>query len=241
MNAKRGRALLRVRAERRRRAAHAALLGRRGGRGETRELGDRIETNFYGRRLVSGRDRRGPVGRGALRARAGQPVTLVRADGARGRQAYDRGAAAAASLVSTASLDALRRASGTRGGGRAPLPHDDRDRTESSRTPRTLDRLGRRTSAARRCSSRENVGRCAVTTLDPDTGDARPRHARRDRGLPRGVETAEPLPFGVWCEVADAGPRRGRGSRRGRADRMTSSAAARIRVARTIPPRKGAR
>ena len=32
---------------------------------------------------------------------------------------------------------------------------------------------------------REKVGRCAVTTRDPDTGSPRPEHARRDRGVPR--------------------------------------------------------
>jgi uncharacterized protein YcbX len=50
-----------------------------------------------------------------------------------------------------------------------------------------------------------NVGRCAVTTHDPDTG--RPSFdtlhvLNHTRGH---VPTSEPLPFGVWAEVAEAG------------------------------------
>jgi uncharacterized protein YcbX len=46
-----------------------------------------------------------------------------------------------------------------------------------------------------------NVGRCAVTTHDPDTG--RPscdtlHNLNRHRG---NLATSEPLPFGVWAEV----------------------------------------
>jgi hypothetical protein len=52
---------------------------------------------------------------------------------------------------------------------------------------------------------RGNVGRCAVTTQDPDTG--RPSwdtlHAlQHSRGH---LPTTEPLPFGVWAEVLRAG------------------------------------
>ena len=51
-----------------------------------------------------------------------------------------------------------------------------------------------------------NVGRCAVTTHDPDTG--RPSFdtlhvLNRTRGH---LATSEPLPFGVWAEVITAGP-----------------------------------
>ena len=52
---------------------------------------------------------------------------------------------------------------------------------------------------------RAHVGRCALTTLDPDRG-------RRDLdtlgaiAAYRGdVESREPLPFGVWCEVVEPG------------------------------------
>lgn len=50
-----------------------------------------------------------------------------------------------------------------------------------------------------------NVGRCAVTTQDPDTG--RPsfdtlRFLQQTRGT---METTEPLPCGVWAEVLEPG------------------------------------
>jgi len=50
-----------------------------------------------------------------------------------------------------------------------------------------------------------NVGRCAVTTHDPDTG--RPSFdtlhiLNHSRGH---LPTSEPLPFGVWAEVVEAG------------------------------------
>jgi uncharacterized protein YcbX len=53
---------------------------------------------------------------------------------------------------------------------------------------------------------RAHVGRCAVTTRNPDTGI-------RDLGTldviaeyRADVVTREPLPFGVWCEIVEPGP-----------------------------------
>jgi uncharacterized protein YcbX len=52
---------------------------------------------------------------------------------------------------------------------------------------------------------REHVGRCAVTTLDPDSG-ARDLDTLGTIAAYRGdVVTREPLPFGVWCEVVAPG------------------------------------
>ena len=52
---------------------------------------------------------------------------------------------------------------------------------------------------------RGNVGRCAVTTLDPDTGVS-DLDTLRVLGAYRGeVPTTEPLPFGVWGEVVEPG------------------------------------
>ena len=52
---------------------------------------------------------------------------------------------------------------------------------------------------------REHVGRCAVTTRDPDTGvrdlDTLGALAEYRAHIP----TKEPLPFGVWCEVVEPG------------------------------------
>jgi hypothetical protein len=52
---------------------------------------------------------------------------------------------------------------------------------------------------------REHVGRCAVTTRDPDTGQ-RDLDTLGVIAAYRGdVPTIEPLPFGVWCEVVEPG------------------------------------
>jgi MOSC domain-containing protein len=61
-------------------------------------------------------------------------------------------------------------------------------------------RIGEATVAVR-----EHVGRCAVTTLDPDRG-VRDLDTLGTIAAYRGdVPTREPLPFGVWCEVVSPG------------------------------------
>ena len=52
---------------------------------------------------------------------------------------------------------------------------------------------------------RGNVGRCAVTTQNPETG-VPDLDTLRVLGTYRGeVETSEPLPFGVWGEILEPG------------------------------------
>ena len=52
---------------------------------------------------------------------------------------------------------------------------------------------------------RGNVGRCAVTTQNPDTG-VPDLDTLRVLGEYRGdVETSEPLPMGVWGEILEPG------------------------------------
>lgn len=50
-----------------------------------------------------------------------------------------------------------------------------------------------------------NVGRCAVTTQHPTTGDPDIQTLHLLRDLRRGVISTEPLPFGVWGEVLRGG------------------------------------
>ncbi len=80
--------------------------------GETRQLGDRIETSFYGRPVV-GRIVEGPWAE-ALSELAGKPVRVARTE--REGDGYDRGQSAGASIVSTASLEALETCVGGDGG-----------------------------------------------------------------------------------------------------------------------------
>ena len=52
---------------------------------------------------------------------------------------------------------------------------------------------------------RGNVGRCRVTSLGPDTGTPDLETLDALAVYRGGVETTEPLPFGVWCEVVSPG------------------------------------
>jgi uncharacterized protein YcbX len=164
-------------------------------------LGRAVETNFYGR-PVRGKVDDGPWA-GALSEIAGLPLTLVRVDDT--GAGLDRGAEAAASLVSTAALDALAEAAGVDG------PVDGR------RFRMTLGVsgiaaheedgwLGRRIAVGEAVLvPRGNVGRCRVTTLGPDTGERDLETLDVIADYRADVETTEPLPFGVWCEIVAPG------------------------------------
>ena len=169
--------------------------------GEVR-LGDRVETSFYGRPVV-GRIVEGPFNE-ALSELVGKPVRIARTD--REGDGVDRGRMAPASLVSTASLEALRAAAGVK------EPVDGRrfrmtigvDGVEAHAEDGWIGEHVRLGGAVVRV--REKVGRCAVTTRDPDTG-IRDLDTLGVIAEYRGdVPTGEPLPFGVWCEVVQPGP-----------------------------------
>lgn len=168
---------------------------------EVRDSDETVETSFYGR-PVAGRIVDGPWA-AALTELAGKPVRLARTE--HEGDGYDRGRSAGASLVSTASLDALRAASA------ANRPVDGRrfrmtigidgaaahaeDGWIGSRV-----RLGEAVVLVR-----ENVGRCSVTTRDPDTGVRDLDTLGAIAEYRAHVPTTEPLPFGVWCEVVEPG------------------------------------
>lgn len=132
----------------------------------------------------------------AISGWAGRPLHLVAFDRGSG---IDRGPSV--SVVSTAALAELARV----GGQPAPLDGrrfrmtfgvDDVPAYAEDRWVGREVRIGAATVAVA-----GNVGRCAVTTQDPDTG----RRTfdtlgtiQRTRGT---LETSEPLPFGVWAEV----------------------------------------
>ena len=165
------------------------------------ELGKPVTTGFYGRREVEGRLVVGPWAE-ALSSFVGQPLRLVQP--AEPGWGVDRGRGAV-SLLSTASLEALRAAAGVDG------PVDPRRfrmlfGVEGVDAHEEDTWLGRRVRVGEATViPRGNVGRCLVTSRDPETGV---------RTLPTldviaeyraGVETTEPLPFGVWGEVAEPG------------------------------------
>jgi uncharacterized protein len=165
------------------------------------ELDGPVLTSFYGR-PVRGRVVRGPWG-DALSEIAGLPLTLVRADET--GEALDRGAEAAASLVSTAALEELARAAGVDG------PVDGRRfrmtfGVDGIATHAEEAWLGSRVAVGEAVIvPRGNVGRCRVTKLGPETGipDLETLDVIAEYRV--DVETTEPLPFGVWCEVVEPG------------------------------------
>jgi MOSC domain-containing protein len=165
------------------------------------ELGDRVVTSFFGR-PVEGRLVEGPWA-DALTAYVGRPLRLARTE--REGDGVDRGRLAGATLVSTASLDALRVAAAEERAvdGRRFRMTIGIDDVEPHEEDRWIG--GRMTIGGATVAVREHVGRCAVTTLDPDSG-IRDLDTLGTIAAYRGdVPTREPLPFGVWCEVVAPG------------------------------------
>jgi uncharacterized protein YcbX len=161
--------------------------------------GELAEASFFGRpRPV--RPIEGPWS-DALTEWAGRPLRLVALDAPGGGP--DRGPTT--TLLSTAALGSLAIA----GGGREPLdPRRFRmtfgiDGVEAHAEDGWLGCDVRVGGAVVHVAG--NVGRCAVTTHDPDTG--RPSFdTLRVLGETRGMlPTTEALPFGVWAEVVEPG------------------------------------
>jgi uncharacterized protein YcbX len=161
-------------------------------------LGDEIGTAFWGLTLPA-RLVVGPWS-DALSELAGKSLRLVDA----GRPAVDRGRGGAASLISTASLAALAEELGVDAvDGRRFRMQFGIDGVE----PHAEDGwVGKRIGIGQAIVVPiGNVGRCAVTTQNPETG--RPdldtlKALARYRDVP---ETTEPLPFGVHAAVSRAG------------------------------------
>jgi uncharacterized protein YcbX len=136
----------------------------------------------------------------ALSEFAGQPLTLLRAD----EGAPDRLYAGGASIVSRASLARLAEEAG------APEPLDGRrfrmllelDGVGAHEEDTWVGRHVRVGQAVLQVNG--DVGRCAVTSHDPDTGVADVDTLRALAGYRRdGVK--EPLPLGVYASVVEPG------------------------------------
>jgi uncharacterized protein YcbX len=174
------------------------VLGADGAVEDAIELGDRIGTRFFSRprqdRLVLG-----PFAE-AISEFVGQPLRLVHAIGA-----VDRGADGAASLISTASLDRL-------------ATEADATITLDARRFRMLievDGLGAHEEDAwvgrevmigeAVIRWRGHVGRCLITSRDPDSGEVDLPTLDMLGEYRRGRDTTEPLAFGIYGEVRTAG------------------------------------
>lgn len=162
------------------------------------EVGDPIPAIFFGHPRPA-RHVAGPWD-AALSSWAGRPLHLARMDDGEG---VDRGSTL--TILSTAALRHLAEA-----GGSAEALDRRRfrmtfgiDGVAAYAEDGWIDRSVRIGGVVVRVAG--NVGRCAVTTHDPDTG--RPSFdtlhvLKRTRGQ---LPTTEPLPFGVWADVVEAG------------------------------------
>jgi uncharacterized protein YcbX len=163
------------------------------------DLGAAVETNFFGR-PAQGRFVEGAFSQ-ALSDFAGRPLRLVRSDepGA----GSDRGVEGSVSLVSTRSLDRLAQEAGV-----------DRVDGRRFRMLFTITGVGAheedswlgRSIAVGEAVVRlhEVVGRCAVTTHDPERG-VPDLDTLRLIGNYRPPGSGEPLPMGVWGSVERPG------------------------------------
>ncbi len=162
--------------------------------------GPAVQTGFYSRpraaTLVEG-----PFSR-ALSELCGQPLRVVEADGDSG--ALDRGRGGAASLISKASLARLASAAGVQ--------------QVDARRFRMLievDGVGAHAEDAWVGSRRRvgralidwggHVGRCLITSRDPESGRIDLPTLDVLRGYRDGSEATEPLPFGIYGSVIKPG------------------------------------
>jgi uncharacterized protein YcbX len=163
------------------------------------ELGEPLDVRFFGLAL-----RVRPVAgafSAALSEHAGAPLRLVAAPP--GRSGVDRGRDGAVTLLSRASLERLREESGAgqevdarRFRMTFGVEGVEAHAEDGWREVRLGEALLRVTG---------NVGRCAVTTRNADTGLVDFPTLRHLAAYRRTVETTEPLPFGVHARVLEPG------------------------------------
>lgn len=165
-------------------------------------LGDEITTDFYGR-PVDGRLVEGPWS-AALSEWAGRPLRLVQSSpGA----AVDR-AGGPVSLVSRASLEELGRHGDESGGVdgrrfRMLFEVDGCEPHEEDTWVKGRLRIGTAVAYVR-----HDVGRCAITTQNPDTGAPdldTLRTIREYRGETLNESGKRHIPFGVYGDVVEPG------------------------------------
>jgi uncharacterized protein YcbX len=164
------------------------------------ELGEPITTIFFGR-PVEGRLVVGPWSE-ALSEFVGREIRLVQASAH--CAALDRGPAGV-TMLSTGSLEAMRAAAGI-----ADAVDPRRFRmlfgVEGIDAHEEDGWIGRRVRIGEtEVLVRGNVGRCIVTSRHPETGVRNLATLDVLAEYRDGVETTEPLPFGVWAKVEQPG------------------------------------
>jgi uncharacterized protein len=161
--------------------------------------GDPIETRFFSR-SVAARPLIGPWSE-ALSSFMGQPLRVVAPTGS----ALDRGPEAAASIISRGSLSRLAEEAGTDAvdGRRFRMLVEVAgiDAHEEDSWMGRQVRIGEALVAVR-----GNIGRCLVTSRDPDSGEVTLPTLDLLGNYRPEVETTEPLPFGIHAKVLEPGP-----------------------------------
>jgi uncharacterized protein YcbX len=164
----------------------------------TVERAEEVQTSFH-KRPRSARLVLGPWS-DAVSELAGEPLRLVEAS----TPATDRGRNGAASLLGTASLGALGEVLGVDAvDGRRFRMNFGVDGLE----PHEEDTwIGRRVQIGDAVViPHGNVGRCVITTQNPDTAISDLDTLKGLAAYRRELETTEPLPFGVYAAVAQPG------------------------------------
>ncbi|HEY8646179.1 MAG TPA: MOSC N-terminal beta barrel domain-containing protein [Gaiellaceae bacterium] len=164
----------------------------------TIERGEEVETSFH-RRSRPARLVLGPWS-DVFSELAGEPLRLVEP----GTSAVDRGRNGAATLLATASLGALGKALG--------VDAVDGRRFRMNFGVEGLEAHEEDTWIGRRVQVGDavvipngNVGRCVVTTQNPDSAVSDLDTLKGLAAYRRDLETTEPLPFGIHAAVAQAG------------------------------------
>ena len=162
--------------------------------------GEELQVRFYSL-IRPARAIEGPFSE-LLSDYTGAPLRLVAF--ADGRSAVDRGAAGAVTLISAASAQAVAFAAG-------------REHVDSRRFRMTIELEGSEPFAEDGWIGRElriggvlvrpfgHVGRCNITTLDPDTGTPDLPTLDILREMRGELATTEPLALGVHCAVIEPG------------------------------------
>lgn len=162
-------------------------------------LGAAIPTRFFSRELPA-RLVLGPWA-DALSEYSGRELRLMFCD--RARSAVDRGPAGTVSLISHASVQELERRAGHGVDPRRFRMLIEVDGTDAHAEDAWVGQRLRIGAAL--VVMHGHVGRCLVTGQDPDTGRADMPTLELLRGYRRGLETTEPLAFGVYGEVLEPG------------------------------------
>ena len=162
------------------------------------ERGEELTTSFHTRPMLARRVA-GPWDE-ALSELAGEPIRLVAAE----HGAADRGRGGAATLLATASLEAL---AGELGVGAVDGRRFRMNFGIEGLEPHAEDAWVRKRIAIGDAVviPQGHVGRCAITTQNPDTGVADLDTLKALAAYRGDLEATEPLPFGVHAAVAQPG------------------------------------